>query len=244
MRDLSKIIILLSAMVAVSVLIFLSEKKFFQLQSISIGQIAEPTREWLFNDIKKKLDPETKAMLGKYVWDVNLDDLLVLIEKDSRVEKVQIKRKFPNKIEVKLLPHQPIAILLSKQKKMIPVARDGTLMPALKDNIFFDAPILRGEDIAVNLALRKQAMHLLLSLEAQESLSSKKISEIIFNKKHGFSMILNPGGELLKMGMRNFKKRVNRAEKVLAYLQSQGLEGRVIDVRFSKKVVVRLRNAP
>ena len=34
------------------------------------------------------------------------------------------------------------------------------------------------------------------------------------------------------------------AEKVFAYMQSKGLKGRVIDVRFSKKVVVRLRNAP
>ena len=48
----------------------------------------------------------------------------------------------------------------------------------------------------------------------------------------------------VKVGDADFGPKFIRVEKVLAYLDSQNIKGRVIDARFSKKVVVRVRKGP
>lgn len=83
-----------------------------------------------------------------------------------------------------------------------------------------------------------------MTLKEENPLSSQKVSEILFDKKQGFSLILTPEAEIVRLGFDNFEKKIGMAKKVFSYMQSKGLKGRVIDVRFSKKVVVRLRNAP
>ena len=46
------------------------------------------------------------------------------------------------------------------------------------------------------------------------------------------------------MGEGDFDLKVSRVEKVMSYLHNRNIKGRVIDARFSKKVVVRVRNTP
>ncbi|MCB9025046.1 MAG: FtsQ-type POTRA domain-containing protein [Bdellovibrionaceae bacterium] len=244
MRVLSKLITVLVGIAVLGALLFLVDRSFFKLDSISIAQLDNSVRDWMFEDIKSKIHLETKSYVGKYIWDIDLKDLLGRVELDKRVSKVQVQRKFPNKIEVKILPHEPIAIFVDKKNQFIPVARDGTFMPELRKGNFLDVPILRGENLLKDSMVRKMAIDLLLNLENKERANLQSVSEIIYDSKQGFTLIFSPEGETLKIGTSDFSKRLNMADQVFTYMQSKGLKGRVIDARFSKKVVVRLRNAP
>jgi hypothetical protein len=46
------------------------------------------------------------------------------------------------------------------------------------------------------------------------------------------------------MGFENFNRRAIQAHRVVEYLQREQLSGRIIDARYAKKVVVKLRNDP
>lgn len=244
MRVLNKLIIALVGIAVLGALLFLIDRSYFKLGSISIAQLDNSVRDWMFEDIKNKIQSETKSYVGKYMWDIDLKDLMSQVELDKRVNKVQVQRKFPNKIEVKILSHEPIAIFIDKKNKITPVARDGTFMPELKKGDFLDVPILRGESLFKESTVRKMAIELLLNLENKERANLQSVSEIIYDPKSGFTLIFSPDGEILKIGTSDFSKRLNMSDQVFTYMQSKGLKGRVIDARFSKKVVVRLRNAP
>ncbi|MCB0391478.1 MAG: FtsQ-type POTRA domain-containing protein [Bdellovibrionales bacterium] len=244
MRDLNRLILILTTFLFLGLLLFVSDKNYFKLQNISISQVDESTRDWIFKDIKSKINLDTKAYIGKYVWEIDLKDLMETVEKDKRVNKVQIKRKFPNELEVKVLAHEPIALFYTKDGSILPIARDGDFMPQLKKGEFIDAPIMRDVVFYKDLSKRKKAIEIILTLKEENPLSSQKVSEILFDKKQGFSLILTPEAEIVRLGFDNFEKKIGMAKKVFSYMQSKGLKGRVIDVRFSKKVVVRLRNAP
>ena len=203
------------------------------------------TSSFVFDDVKKNLKEKTKAQVGKYIWEINLNEILSSVEKDKRIQKMQIKRSFPNKIDIQLLPHEPIAIYIRKDQKIFPIARDGTLMPEIIGGENLDVPVFRGTTLYFENEIRRTAAEILVMLdEVGTVLNSKSISELSYDSKNGFGFVLHPEGEHLKLGFEDFKNRILMAEKVITYLNAQGLKSRVIDVRFSKKVVVSPRNAP
>ena len=208
MRDLNRLLIIVLTFAIVGALLFLSDKSYFQLNTISINQFDNSARDWLFDDIKKKVRTDTKAYVGKYMWEIDLKDLMTHVELDKRVNKVQVKRKFPNKIEVKILPHEPIAMYFSRKEGVLPIARDGNFMPKLNRGDFLDTPIMRGVAFYKDIKLRKKAIELILNLENNNYLNSQKVSEVLYDSKQGYSLILSPEGEILRMGKDNFSKRV------------------------------------
>jgi len=80
--------------------------------------------------------------------------------------------------------------------------------------------------------------------QGTSELQAKNISEIFYSKKEGFKIFLKGVATEVRMGDSDFGPKISRVEKVLSYLDSQNVKGRVIDARFSKKVVVRVRKAP
>lgn len=242
MKALSKILFGTVLLFALGYLMYLNAPSLLKLEDVSIVEWQKGTRDWIFEDIKKSLTKQTQAIRGKYVWEVDLNQLLVSIEKDKRVEKVQIQRKLPNKIEVKLLPHEPYAIYWGGSQAIMPIAKDGTLLPTLAKDAYYEAPILRGRVFLDNLELRKKAIQILDMAQSKSFIHNRKISELLYDKKQGFIVIMSPDGEELFLGDEDFERRLSMAEKVLNYLSGQGIKGRILDLRFTKKVVVKVRD--
>ena len=242
MRVLNKLIIGGLAVITLAALLFLSDKSIFKLQAIGISQFDDSVKNWMFQDIKNKIIQDTQAIIGKNMWEIDISELMIKVAKDQRVNKIQVQRKFPNQIEIKVLPHEPIAVFIDKKNRMIPLARDGTFLSEVKT--FLDVPLLRGEALQADPKIKALALELLLSWYSKPFSNKQQISEIIYDSRQGFLVILMPDGEIIKLGTSDFAKRINMADQVFTYMQSKGLKGRVIDVRFSKKVVVSLRNAP
>jgi hypothetical protein len=72
--------------------------------------------------------------------------------------------------------------------------------------------------------------------------SQKTVSEIYFDRAKGLVLVLLPDGVEILLGNQDHARRVLRIRRVVEYLQSEDIKGKTIDARFSKKVVVRLRN--
>ena len=53
---------------------------------------------------------------------------------------------------------------------------------------------------------------------------------------------LLPQGGIVRLGRGHFGEKIKRVERVLHYLEKQGIAYSVIDARFLKKVVVKPRN--
>lgn len=217
---------------------------WLKIESVQVELSADSNEDLLFQRIKTSLTPRLQYFVGRFFWDVPLSRVFELTEKDKRVRKVSVYREFPSRLRVVIEPHTPVLAYLSPDNRIYPVATDATLLPALPIWEAPDLPVLRGEELKDEQNLREAALELFDSIPSEGSLRKKNVSEISHSKKEGFKVFISGVGSEVKMGDADFGLRISRVEKVLSYLDNQNIKGRVIDARFAKKVVVRVRNSP
>ncbi|MBX7231350.1 MAG: cell division protein FtsQ/DivIB [Bdellovibrionales bacterium] len=213
-------------------------------QSIEIIWQTELNQNMFNNNIQFDLSQKMKDLSGQWIWRVSLEQIKSLLEDEKRIKDFSIKRIFPNKIRLNLVSKKIHLVFLNSQGKLFPVGEDGTLFPESITLSSLDFPLVRGSKFQNDLKTRQQAVELISSLSEEGVFSKKSISEIYFDSKTGLNLILNSSGIQVVLGEDRFGLKASRVERVLNYLYGQQLQGRVIDARFAKKVVVRLHNDP
>jgi cell division protein FtsQ len=194
--------------------------------------------------IQKNLEKRLQKFSGEWVWKVSLRDVLSEVEKDRRIQVANVRREFPNRLVVDFSPHKAIMALIDDGGRAYPIAADASLLPALPSaGDVGDMPLLRGRNFREDAALRAHAIAIWNELPLTGLLSTTQLSEISYSAKEGFSLWMM-GGTVVRIGDEQIGLKASRVERVLKYLNDQQLRGRVIDARFAKKVVVRLRNDP
>lgn len=218
--------------------------RWIRVESVQPYLAPNSTQTLLYQRIQASLLPQFQTLAGKFFWDVPLSKVYDIVTKDKRVRKVQIYREFPTKLKVEIEPQTPVLAYLSSDNRIYPVAADATLLPALNLADAQDMPVIRGAELKDEQRLREQALELFERIPNEGSLRKSNVSEILYSRKDGFKIFLNGSDAEIKIGDADFSPKLSRVEKVLAYLDSQNIKGRVIDARFSKKVVVRVRKGP
>jgi cell division septal protein FtsQ len=217
---------------------------WIRVQQFQIELAPGNLEELLFQRIKTSLVGQMKVYEGRLVWELPLKQIQEVVSRDKRVKRVAVYREFPSRVRIEIEPHTPLLAYLARDGRIYPVARDATLLPALLGHEAPDLPILRGDELRDEPALREIAVELLSAIPDQGSLAKNVISEIVYSRKDGFKMFISGHGGEVKLGDTDFGPKISRVQKVLSYLDSQNIKSRVIDARFSKKVVVRVRNNP
>ncbi len=196
-----------------------------------------------FDKIYDAMRVQLKPYENIWVWNLNLPDVLKTIELDPRIQTTQVLRTFPNRVTVVIRPKLSNLNLLDQDGDLHPVTNDGALLPPFHPTQAPDRPTLRGPQFFTNQSLREKAVKLIEQLPEKGNFSKASVSEVHFDKS-GFSFILIGNGLTVKVSEDTLSESVNHVEQVLAYLQGQRIKGRVIDARYAKKVVVKLRKQP
>ncbi len=217
---------------------------WIRIETVQIELVENSNQDLLFQRIRQNLAQQFKAFEGRYFWQVPLTKVYDLTAKDKRVKSAAVYREFPSRLRIEIEPRTPMLAYLGRDGRMYPVATDATLLPALPVADVPDMPILRGDELNDEPELREKALELLQSLPDDGEFAKSRVSEIIHTKKDGFKIFVSGPDAEVQMGDTDFGPKIARVQKVLSYLDSRNIKGRVIDARFSKKVVVRVRKAP
>ncbi len=215
-----------------------------RIESVEISLAKASGEDVLFQRIQASLRKQMHAYQGKYFWQVPLKSVLSTAYKDRRVKSAAVYREFPSKLRLEIEPHTPVLTFLSSDGRIYPVATDATLLPPLPITESPDLPFLRGEDLKDEPQLREKVIELFGLIPELGPLRKSSVSEIVYSKKDGLKIYISGTHAEIKVGDSDFGPKISRAQRVLAYLDSRNIKGRVIDARFSKKVVVRVRNTP
>ena len=203
-------------------------------------------------DLQLRISNQLKQFSKQKIWEIQLGKIQASISADEWVKDVHISRILPNELRVTVTPQQPVLILEvnknSEVTAMMPVTADGRLLSALAPDRLPDVPILRGEGLAEETPqgaeLRLKAVQFALRLPRRGPLALNNLSELAWDKQDGFALtLINPRASI-KLGDEMIELKVLRVAKVVNYLTTNHLGGRVIDASFSKKVLVRLRKGP
>jgi cell division septal protein FtsQ len=215
-----------------------------RIETVQIELAKDSTQDLLFQRIRGSLTQQLQQYEGRYFWQVPLTQVFEVTRKDRRVKNVSVFRDFPSRLRVEIEPYTPLLAYLSGDGRVYPLSTDASLLPPIAIADTPDLPYVRGEELKDEISLREKAIELFNTIPEEGILSKDAVSEIVFSKKDGFKIFLTKTRSEIRVGDSDFGPKISHAQKVLAYLNSRNIVGRVIDARFSKKVVVRVRNTP
>lgn len=218
-----------------------AHSRAMQLNDIEITLDPDSRESFMFEKIQSGLRASLAHFDGLPFWKVSLKRVMTEVKKDQRVRVARVQREFPHVLRVTVVPQEPMLGYMDKRGKIFPIARDATLMPALALKDVPNFPLLRGQEFATDASLREKAVELMAAIPTEGRFQRSEISEILHNNKDGFLLFLGDSTAEIRMGENDFELKASRVEKVLGYLHNRNLSGRIIDARFAKKVVVRVR---
>ena len=214
----------------------------FVINRVQIKLDKDSREESLFRIIKKDMAIDAQALIGKLIWSTSLEQLLERVQKDARISNIFIEKKYPSTLSLRIVPRKPIALFVDEKGKLFPLGSDGEFLPYIESAVHYDLPILRGKIFLSQKSRRLEIVRMLVGLPQEGDFIAKNISEIHFSKESDYELYLEKSDAIVKIKIDGFAYKASMVLRVLKYLNTHNLKGRVIDARFSKKVVVRLRN--
>ena len=219
--------------------------KWLVVNEIQIEIQKESSWEVSTDDIKSLLQSKLQKFIGKKIWQVSFNDLIKAVRSEPRVGTVKILRILPNRFFIQIQSRKPLVVLLNPYDGQIhPLSMDGQVLPSVPFNQIPDLPILRGAVFFQQKALRKQVIRFLNLMPEKGEFSRKELSEIKYStREKSIIFILSKNGKPIKVGYDPMEMKTKRIESVLRYLDQKNIKWRVIDARFSQKIVVSTSKA-
>ena len=219
--------------------------RYFVITHIHIEVLSPSERDGpVLNRLKSRL----RVFVGRSLFSVSLQDIRQVLKSEPRVHSAntQILRDLSERrLVVSLKMFKPLALLWKSHRQIYPLSRQADLLPPVDFLQAPDLPLLRGKAFFKTPSLRKVAVGFLNHLPPQTGhLNQESVSEMGYSQKEGsLWVVLTRHRGPVKIGLRLETEKYQRIESVLQYLNQQNIKWRVIDARFSQKIVVRTEEA-
>ena len=214
----------------------LGTSAFFQIQRVHIFYaLPSQAKELYWTDLLERLQDKWKYLEGHNIWTVNTFYIKKELAKEAWIKAFHIQRKWPSHLEISIEPKKVIAIEVSRQANVIPLADDGVFLESTSLTRGPVAPILRMSKS--NQETKEKLIYILSHLPKEGQLALKHIDEVSVESGQVWIHLLKEKIKI-KLGSENMVFQVARVEKVLKYLKSQNITDRIIDADFSWKVLV------
>ena len=188
-------------------------------------------------DLHSRLQKKFQPFVGERIKDIVLKNMVDIAKSEPQVADAGVLRLLPHHLLVQVHIRKPLLVYLDKKGYMHPLSIDGTLLPPLKPWLAPDLPIVRGNLFLKKIQLRRLAIAFTQKLPKGGKLR-KSISEIHYSPKEASLVFILEKGRRIRLGKNPKPIQMPRIESVLQYLEQQNIKWRVIDARFSQKIVV------
>ncbi len=189
----------------------------------------------------RDLETQLAQVKGQSIWKISMSSLIREVQRRAWVESAAIARQFPDKIRLTFRKKTPLAGIVVDSRHMALVAEDGALYPAAPFQQVPEVVLLGGTELRLSSNLRRRAIMVYREIPEAGLLRRGDVAEIIYTREDGFVLFVAGGNTQILLGEDDFAVKLARVEKVLSYLRSKSIVGRVIDANYQKKVLVRLR---
>ena len=169
-----------------------------------------------------------------FMLDLNL--LTERIKKHPWVRKARVSRLLPDRLRVEIREKKPV-VLLSLDKLYF-VDRYGKVIAPVGKQDLLNYPILTGINPADRKTM-KHAFRLKKYYEKRSFLKNWGISEIVWSE-NGFLLYTQHPALEIRWGHRYYQRKMNRLEQVLKDLSQKEITPTLVDLNYSKKVVVKV----
>lgn len=163
-----------------------------------------------------------------------------LLEQEPWLSSVRVRRVFPNTMVIHAKPRELLYLAYKEDLlSFVAVASGGKIVEGVDLNQLPPLPVTVSPHFFENEKLRKEVAQLLENTQPSSELFRERVADLIYDPRVGLILSLRVSGQKIILGDEDFLLRAERASDVVKYLIKNQLRGRVIDSRFSQKVLVR-----
>lgn len=213
----------------------------FAVKKIDVFYVAgSKSQELYWQDRLKSLEDRWHHLLGRNIWNVPISQMRKQLAEDNWIKTFQIKRQWPDQIEIALTSKKVIAIEIDRRTSVTPLSEDGMyLAPSPLTRGPF-APVLRSIQgrFLQDEQIKNHLIQVLSQLPNEGFLNLRQIDEVSLENGQLWFHLLKDKIKI-RFGEKHLSVKIARVEKVLGYLKSQNITNRIIDAEFAWKVLVR-----
>ncbi|MCF8096222.1 MAG: FtsQ-type POTRA domain-containing protein [Desulfarculaceae bacterium] len=164
------------------------------------------------------------------------------------VERAEVSRRLPDTVVIQVVERRPMVMALV-EGRIFYLDRELRPIAVHQRRALPDLPVITGlsrADLAQPddevLSLVDAVKHLLTVLPARDLASGGRLAEVHLDPVWGISLVFNDMAPVVRLGFKDFSRRLARLEQVRGDLARRGELGRarLIDLESWRRVVVRL----
>lgn len=185
----------------------------------------------------------TGVTIGEDMLALRLKSVGRQIAANPWVADVRVQRFFPGTLAVSVKERQPVAVV--NMGLFYYLDAQGAPFKPLNFGDRLDYPVISGfteedlnSDPAGTREALKNACSLIAALQQQGSFILADVSEIHYDKGHGFTLYTTSGAVPVRIGTSDFTEKLNRFARVYEHLMTRNPGLRQIDIDYSDKIVV------
>tara|TARA_Y100000590_G_scaffold426594_1_gene535861 strand:- start:4341 stop:5024 length:684 start_codon:yes stop_codon:yes gene_type:complete len=226
MKKIYKVFLLIIALIFLSTFnpntltqVLNSKNKFFQIKNIIIlnNSIIEKS------EISKKLN----HIYNKNIFSITRDDLEKPLKKIRFLKKIEVKKKYPDTIIVKILETTPVAYLYKDQKKYLLDSSSNLIL--FENNIDFNyLPSIFGEGAENNFIN-------FLNLLKENNFSIKEVTNYFYFQIGRWDLQLK-NNKTIKFPYNNIDEAIKKSIELLKRKDFENYK--IIDLRVEGKIIV------
>lgn len=184
---------------------------------------------------------------GASLLSVSVPEVEAAVLRSPRVERVQASKLLPDRVLIRLVEKEPLAIVETSHG-MVEVTSDLVVLPVVERTPFVDVPVITGGHVdleeggTVGEADVLAAMDLIRGARDVSRTLWMDISEVRIAPGSGLVIYTVADGAEIRVGSGALDENgLKRLSLVLGDLEARGIRAETIDMRFQDQAVVRVR---
>jgi cell division protein FtsQ len=219
-----------------------------QLIQQGIGTIREVVVQGNYHTAKEGIVQQLDLEPGMLLFDVDLVDKQAAVESLPYVKTAQLSRQWPDRLLVSVTERVPVAIV--NLEKLCYVDADGQIFKRIDPGEEVDLPVFTGLSVAQlqknpeqGRALLNLGLKLLACWQKNDAYGQEGIAEIHLDNTFGLTVFTRRHVWQLRLGLEEFRLKLNHWQKVLKYLGKEAERVSRFDCSAGYSVVVRYEDA-
>lgn len=193
----------------------LNISNFFKIKNIVVNGMS--------NDKNLKVESNLNFLLGENIFFLN-DNIYNYFDRNNDVKNFNVKKLYPNSLEITITESKPICIILDNGKEIF-LGDNGKILKSRQDY---------GNLLKVYGSSNIDQIFRLLKTLKKSSLNSKNIKSITFFKSNRFDLNLNDK-KVIKFPINYNDSILEYAYKILQ--DNNFVDAKIIDLRIDNKII-------
>jgi len=214
----------------------LLEDSYFQVREVEVEGGRKIPRETLLSLTAVEGMPN--------LFSVELKEVVKRLESHPWIQRVQVRKVFPDKILIQVEEKKPMAII--QLGELYYIDAKGEIFSPVGERDGYNYPYLTGltrqvleKDPAEAKRLINKALELLRIVDQEKTPALEEISEVHMEKAFGIYCFTKAEGVEVRMGWEDFGEKLKRLSLIWSDLHKRGFSVVSIDCSDLKRVVVK-----